>query len=49
MDIFEDGFVLLDSDILLKRDISEIIKKDKVFVGDTETWKAAKTVDDRIV
>ena len=49
MDIFEDGFVLLDSDILLKRDISEIIKEDKVFVGDTETWKAAKTVDDRIV
>ena len=49
MDIFEDGFVLLDSDILLKRDISEIIKEDKAFVGDTEMWKAAKTADDRIV
>ena len=49
IDMFEDGFILMDSDILLKRDISGIIKEDKIFVGDTESWKAAKTVDNRTV
>ena len=40
MDILNDNFLLLDSDILLKKDISKLIDEKFVFVGGTEIWKA---------
>lgn len=40
MDLVNDNFVLLDSDILLKKDISQLFDNESIFVGDTEIWKA---------
>lgn len=40
MDIINDNFILLDSDILLKKDISDIIDEKCAFVSDTEYWRA---------
>ena len=39
IDLIDENFILLDSDILLKRDISHIINNECVFVGGTEFWK----------
>ena len=40
MEISNDNFILLDSDILLKKDITDIIDENCAFVGNTEFWKA---------
>lgn len=40
MEILDENFILLDSDILLKKDISDLIKEDCVLTSDTELWKA---------
>lgn len=36
---FPDGFILLDSDVLLKRDVSELWKPDKIWVGQPHVTK----------
>ena len=46
MDIINDNFLLLDSDILLKKDISKLIDEKFVFVGGTEIWKARNPMPD---
>jgi len=40
MDIIGDNFILLDSDILLKKDISSLFDERYIFVGSTEIWRA---------
>ena len=40
MEIINENFVLLDSDILLKKDISDFFNDKYIFIGSTETWKA---------
>ena len=35
MEIIKDNFVLLDSDVLLKKDISDLFQKNKVYVAET--------------
>ena len=40
MEIIDENFILLDSDILLKRDISDVIREDCVLVSGTELWRA---------
>jgi hypothetical protein len=40
IDLFDEGFVLLDSDVLLKKDISSFFDDKYIFVGATEFWKA---------
>lgn len=42
MDIIGEGFVLLDSDVLLTRDITTLYREDYMFVGDTELWRARR-------
>ena len=37
MELINDNFVLLDSDILLKRDISNLFIENKIFIGDVVT------------
>ena len=34
MELIDDGFILLDSDVLLKRDISNLIDDKVIFTGD---------------
>lgn len=36
MDLINEPFILLDSDVLIKKDISELFQKDKIFVGEIE-------------
>jgi hypothetical protein len=43
MEILDRNFILLDSDILLKRDISNFIDDTKIFVGDIKKWRAGNT------
>lgn len=40
MEIINENFVLLDSDILLKKDISDFFDDKYIFIGSTEIWKA---------
>ena len=40
MDRFPDGFVLMDSDVLVKQDVSALVDREKAFVG--ELWKPTK-------
>lgn len=40
MELIEENFILLDSDVLLKKDVSNLIDENFVFVGGTEIWKA---------
>ena len=47
VEMFNEPFVLMDSDILLKRDISELFMDDKVYVGETITQ--AKSTIKRIL
>lgn len=53
IEMLDDNFVLLDSDILLKKDISEFFNDIYIFVGATEIWKArtgiAKTPRERAI
>ena len=35
MDIINDGFILLDSDVLLKKDISKLINETTIYAGET--------------
>ena len=42
MDLIGEGFVLLDSDVLLTRDITTLFRDDFAFVGDTEPWRARR-------
>lgn len=37
MEIIKENFILLDSDVLLKRDISDLYKDDLIYVGDVIT------------
>ena len=37
--MFDENFVLLDSDILLKRDISNMFKTEEITMASTESWK----------
>ena len=37
MDLFDDGFVLLDSDVLVKKDISDLFDETVCWVGETHT------------
>lgn len=39
MDIIKDNFVLLDSDVLIKKDFSNLYKEDMIFVGEVENQK----------
>ena len=39
---FNDGFILLDSDVLVKRDLSELYMPDKIWVGQSHTSKKHK-------
>ena len=39
MDLFEDGFVLLDSDVLVKKDISCLFDENVMWVGEPHTTK----------
>lgn len=40
IELIDENFILLDSDILLKKDISDLINDEYAFVGGTEYWKA---------
>ena len=40
IEILNENFILLDSDILLKKDISDMYSENNIFVGITEFWKA---------
>ena len=42
MDIIEDGFILLDSDVLIKKDFSNLYDNTVVFVGKKEEMKPFK-------
>ena len=42
MDIIEDGFILLDSDVLIKKDFSNLYDNTVVFVGKKEKMKPFK-------
>lgn len=37
-DILQDGFVLLDSDVLLKKDVTELVDKSIPYVGEVEHY-----------
>lgn len=39
IEIINEPFILLDSDILLTKDISEIISSSAIYSGETEIWK----------
>ena len=53
MEILDENFILLDSDILLKKDISDMFSDEDIFVGMTEFWKAkigvAKQIRERAI
>ena len=40
MELIDEPFVLLDSDVLLKQDISFLFSDSDIFIGTTELWKA---------
>ena len=42
INLIKENFILLDSDVLLKRDISEIVDEDSIFVGSTEQKENAR-------
>lgn len=39
IELINDNFILLDSDVLLKQDISDLVDDSYLYVGDTLTWK----------
>lgn len=38
MDLIDDNFVLLDSDVLIKKDFSDLYQEDKIAVGEYESY-----------
>lgn len=44
MELINDNFILLDSDVLLKKDISELFDDKYAYVGDVELWQGNKRV-----
>lgn len=44
MELIDDNFILLDSDVLLKKDISSLYDTNCVYVADIEYWKGNKRV-----
>ena len=44
MEILKDNFILLDSDVLLKKDLSDLYDNNYVYVGDIEKWKGNERV-----
>ena len=43
MEIIGKNFILLDSDVLIKRDLSDFVDETKIFVGDISKWRAKGT------
>lgn len=39
IELIDDNFVLMDSDVLIKKDISDLYQEDKIFVGEIGTEK----------
>ena len=46
MELIGKNFLLLDSDVLVKQDLSNFIDDSKVFVGSIEKWKAKAAKED---
>lgn len=44
MDLIGENFLLLDSDVLIKKDISDLFDNNFIYVGDNEYWRAIKRV-----
>lgn len=44
MELIGENFLLLDSDVLLKKDISELFDERYVYVGDNELWRSIRRV-----
>ncbi len=44
IDMFDENFVLLDSDIFLKRDISNLFSTEEVVMASTEAWKGKSRI-----
>ena len=44
IELIKENFILLDSDVLLKKDISELYNDNYVYVGDIEKWKGKERV-----
>ena len=44
IELLDEPFILLDSDVLLKRDISDLYDENYAFIGNIEYWKAANTI-----
>ncbi len=42
MELIKENFILLDSDVLLKKDISDLYDEKNVFVGNTEFWRTKR-------
>lgn len=45
MDLINDNFILMDSDILLRKDISALIDEDSIYVGEFQPCEALKQKD----
>lgn len=43
-DVIDDNFVLLDSDVIVKRDLNELVDESCIFVGDIVTQSLTKTI-----
>jgi len=44
MELIDDDFILLDSDVLLKKDITPLFDSNYAYVGDTELWQGNRRV-----
>ena len=44
IDIIDDNIVLLDSDVLLKKDITDLFDENYIYVGDSEKYKGVERV-----
>ena len=44
MELIDDNFILLDSDVLLKKDITELFDEQYIYVGDVEKWQGNSRV-----
>lgn len=45
MELIDGGFILLDSDVLLKKDISPLFDENYAFIGGTKAWSASKPMN----
>ena len=47
IELIDENFILLDSDILLKKDIHELYDTNFTIIGDTELWKPANPYENQ--